>query len=72
MGAVYLAKDVALSRKVAIKVISPQLLADENMVARFRLEARSESGASRLQNWLGVVKRPIIRGYSPTRTRRVG
>ena len=41
MGAVYLAKDVALSRKVAIKVISPQLLADENMVARFRLEART-------------------------------
>ena len=41
MGAVYLAKDVALSRKVAIKVISPQLLSDETMVARFRLEART-------------------------------
>ena len=41
MGAVYLAKDIALSRKVAIKVISPQLLADETMVARFRLEART-------------------------------
>ena len=41
MGAVYLAKDIALSRKVAIKVIAPQLLADENMVERFRLEART-------------------------------
>ena len=41
MGAVYLARDIALSRKVAIKVIAPQLLADDNMVERFRLEART-------------------------------
>ena len=41
MGAVYLARDAALSRKVAIKVIAPELLADELMVARFRLEART-------------------------------
>ena len=41
MGAVYLARDIELSRKVAIKVIAPQLLADQNMVERFRLEART-------------------------------
>ncbi len=41
MGSVYLARDVALSRRVAIKVISPQLLQDESMVARFRLEAQT-------------------------------
>ena len=41
MGSVYLARDVALSRRVAIKVISPQLLLDESMVSRFRLEAQT-------------------------------
>ncbi len=41
MGAVYLARDIALNRKVAIKVIAPQLLSDQNMVERFRLEART-------------------------------
>lgn len=41
MGSVYLARDVALSRRVAIKVFSPQLLQDESMVARFRLEAQT-------------------------------
>lgn len=41
MGAVYLARDIALSRRVAIKVIAPNLLADETMVSRFRLEAQT-------------------------------
>ena len=41
MGAVYLAKDVALSRQVAIKVIAPNLLQDETMISRFRLEAQT-------------------------------
>ncbi|HET9949678.1 MAG TPA: protein kinase [Longimicrobiales bacterium] len=41
MGAVYLARDVALGRNVAIKVIAPNLLADETMVSRFRLEAQT-------------------------------
>jgi len=41
MGAVYLAKDIALSRNVAIKVIAPNLLSDESMISRFRLEAQT-------------------------------
>ena len=41
MGSVYLANDVELGRRVAIKVVAPQLLADDNMVERFRLEART-------------------------------
>ncbi|MEM7417006.1 MAG: protein kinase [Gemmatimonadota bacterium] len=41
MGSVYLARDVALSRKVAIKVIASNLLQDEAMVSRFRLEAQT-------------------------------
>lgn len=41
MGAVYLARDVALSREVAIKVIAPNLLSDETMISRFRLEAQT-------------------------------
>lgn len=41
MGAVYLAKDVALGRMVAIKVIAPHLLSDETMISRFRQEAQT-------------------------------
>jgi uncharacterized protein YjdB/tRNA A-37 threonylcarbamoyl transferase component Bud32 len=41
MGSVYLAKDIALSRKVAIKVIAAHLLSDETMISRFRMEAQT-------------------------------
>jgi serine/threonine protein kinase/RNA polymerase subunit RPABC4/transcription elongation factor Spt4 len=41
MGSVYLATDIALSRKVAIKVIASSLLQDDSMVSRFRLEAQT-------------------------------
>lgn len=39
MAAVYLAREVRLSRLVAIKVMSPALLMDDTMVDRFRQEA---------------------------------
>src|SRR5829696_3770221 len=39
MAAVYLAHDLALDRRVAIKVMSPALLSGEGMVARFQREA---------------------------------
>jgi serine/threonine protein kinase len=39
MAAVYLAHEIALNRKVAIKVMSPALLTGEGMVRRFRQEA---------------------------------
>ena len=39
MAAVYVAKDLALGRNVAIKVMAPGLLMGEGMVARFRQEA---------------------------------
>ncbi|MEW5926260.1 MAG: serine/threonine-protein kinase [Gemmatimonadota bacterium] len=39
MAAVFLAREVALNRQVAIKVMSPALLAEEGMVERFRHEA---------------------------------
>ena len=38
MGIVYLARQVSLDRKVAIKVMSPSLLKDPNFVARFDRE----------------------------------
>src|SRR5262245_36569003 len=39
MAAVYLAHEIALNRKVAIKVMSPGLISGEGMVRRFRQEA---------------------------------
>lgn len=41
MGVVYLARDVGLNRRVALKMISPQFTRDERAVARFRREAES-------------------------------
>ena len=39
MAAVFLAHEISLDRKVAIKVMSPGLLMDEGMAERFRREA---------------------------------
>ena len=46
MASVYLAHDIQLDRKVAIKVMHPQLLQGDGMVGRFRLEARTVAGLS--------------------------
>jgi serine/threonine-protein kinase len=40
MGAVFLAEDLRLGRKVALKVLRPELAADEDFVRRFEREAR--------------------------------
>ncbi len=40
MATVYLARDIAANREVALKVISPALLADSGFAARFLREAR--------------------------------
>jgi serine/threonine-protein kinase len=44
MGQVYLAEDVRLCRKVALKVLSPRALRDEARLRRFEREARTISG----------------------------
>ena len=41
MAAVYLAHDIALDKKVAIKVMAPSLMADPSMIGRFQDEART-------------------------------
>jgi serine/threonine-protein kinase len=41
MAAVYLAHDIGLDKKVAIKVMAPALMADPSMVGRFQDEART-------------------------------
>ena len=41
MGEVYLARDLQLGRKVALKVINPQLLGSSKAVSRFLFEART-------------------------------
>ncbi len=44
MGEIYLAQDVRLERCAALKLLRPQLLADEERVRRFQIEARAASG----------------------------
>jgi serine/threonine protein kinase len=46
MAAVFLAKDVSLNRKVAIKTMLPELTARHDMVARFKREAQMAAGLS--------------------------
>jgi len=46
MAAVFLAHDIALDRKVAIKVMSPALLTGEGMAERFKREARTSASLS--------------------------
>jgi eukaryotic-like serine/threonine-protein kinase len=46
MSEVYLARDRLLGREVAVKVIRPELAADERSVARFRREARAAAALS--------------------------
>lgn len=47
MATVYLAHDIALERKVAIKVMSPALLMlGEGMIERFKREAKTSAGLS--------------------------
>jgi hypothetical protein len=46
MAAVFLAKDISLNRKVAIKTMLPELTARHDMVARFKREAQMAAGLS--------------------------
>jgi len=46
MAIVYLAHDIGLDRKVAIKVMAPTLLTVEGMAERFKREARTSAGLS--------------------------
>ena len=43
MGEVYLAEDIRLGRKVALKLLPPELVSDELRVLRFQQEARTAS-----------------------------
>lgn len=43
MGEVYLAKDITLERDVALKVISPELARNPNLMTRFRVEAIAQA-----------------------------
>src|SRR5947208_12513938 len=46
MGQVYLAEQLSLKRKVALKVLKPDLAADEKALRRFRKEAEAVAQAT--------------------------
>src|SRR5437867_642395 len=46
MAAVYLARDIALNRKVAIKTMLPEFIGRQAMVQRFQREAQMAAGLS--------------------------
>ncbi|HPA20916.1 MAG TPA: bifunctional serine/threonine-protein kinase/formylglycine-generating enzyme family protein [Verrucomicrobiae bacterium] len=46
MGSVYRARQISLGRPVALKVMRPEFAAEEDMVARFRREARAAGAIS--------------------------
>ncbi len=46
MASVYLAEDLRLGRRVAVKILHPQFSADPSFVARFEQEARIAAGLS--------------------------
>jgi serine/threonine-protein kinase len=46
MGQVYLAEQISLKRKVALKVLRPDLAANEQALARFKLEAEAVARAT--------------------------
>lgn len=46
MGQVYLAEQLTLNRKVALKVLKPELADDANAMARFKLEAEAVAKAT--------------------------
>ncbi|HKV69868.1 MAG TPA: serine/threonine-protein kinase [Gemmatimonadales bacterium] len=46
MATVYLAHDIALDRKVAIKIMNPQILLGPGMIDRFKREARTAGSLS--------------------------
>jgi len=46
MGVVYKAHQASVDREVAIKVLMPEMIADENLIKRFELEARASSRLS--------------------------
>lgn len=43
MGAVYLARDLSLQRKVAIKIIAPELSRHSRLISRFQVEAVAQA-----------------------------
>jgi aminopeptidase N len=57
MAAVYLTHELALDRKVAMKVMSPALLTNQGMIERFEREARTVAKLRPEWNtWLATVK----------------
>jgi hypothetical protein len=65
MGRVYLATDLALERRVALKTILPEILSDATWVARFRLEAAFAAGLQhpnlvQVHEILQIHARPVL------------
>ena len=65
MAQVYLAEDVRLGRRLALKVLSPRAVRDDERLRRFEREARTISGPQSSQHPDGVRRRPRRRHAVP-------
>src|SRR6185436_6238673 len=70
MSSVYRAHDRLLDRKVALKVLHEQYMADDEYVERFRREARSRSGHDGARAWDADRTRALLRASAGSRAPR--
>ncbi len=76
MGEVYLAEDMRLRRKVALKMLSPELTGDERGLRRFEQEAQAASALNHPNiltiyefgqaEWVAFHCREYVEGRDPS------
>ncbi len=67
MGSVYAATQLSLDRRVAIKILPPELGLNPDFVTRFQREARLLAKLQHHGEWLRLHRHGVCAGYEPSR-----